>query len=163
MNKIWIWVLVIVALLVGAYIGYAYEKNKFVTLMSNMQASYQNQLEQARKSAQKTQPTPVASNIVMMSKNGKLVTDANGRSLYTYDKDTTGKSNCTGTCATIWPPYLAKGNVSSPMPANLGTTIRSDGSTQYTLNGKPLYYYANDKNPGDTKGDGIGGIWHLAK
>lgn len=157
MNKGVTWLLVVVALLVGLYAGYAYEKNKMDGLMMSMQSNYQQQLNAA-----KTQPTGMMSDVVMMSKTG-YATDPKGMSLYTFDNDKNGMSSCYGACASLWPAYTVSGTVPATLPAHLGTTKRTDGSMQYTWDGKPLYYYAKDTKTGDTMGDGIGGVWHLAK
>jgi predicted lipoprotein with Yx(FWY)xxD motif len=82
-----------------------------------------------------------------------------GPTLYTFSKDTTGKSNCSGACATNWPPATSA-------PGMKVTKIkRSDGSSQVALNGHPLYRYIGDKKPGDANGDGLtvyGGLWKAA-
>jgi predicted lipoprotein with Yx(FWY)xxD motif len=100
------------------------------------------------------------------SQLGQILTDSKGDTVYVFDKDTNGKSACSGSCANIWPPVTASG---SPKPGNgvaaskLGTTTRSDGSTQVTYAGRPLYTYTADASPGDTTGNGInefGAVWH---
>lgn len=100
---------------------------------------------------------------------GTYLTDAKGMTLYTFANDTPGVSNCYGTCAEKWPAYgpgikADTGPVNLPMlPANVDTTKRSDGTLQFTWKGMPLYYYFSDKNPGDTYGEGIGGVWYIVK
>lgn len=91
----------------------------------------------------------------------------NGRVVYSYDRDTAAVSNCTGECASIWPPYTITdtsglGNLQSGVNGKVGTIQRADGSLQVTYNGKPLYYhgYADTDNSGPV-GDGIDGVWHL--
>ncbi len=153
---------IIVALLAGAYAGFAYEKNKFVRRSNEMTADFQRQLNEAR-SAAETIPTGAVSDVTLKSESGDYQTDASGMSLYTFDKDTKDTSNCTGTCLTNWPPYLVKGEVPSSLPNYVGTMERSDNSVQYTWNDKPLYYYIGDKKAGDITGDGVGKAWHLAK
>jgi len=84
----------------------------------------------------------------------------NGMTLYVFDKDKAGVSSCYATCATKWPPYLAaKGE-----KAKAGWTMikRKGGKEQWAYDGKPLYYYAGDKKKGDSTGDGLGGVWHVA-
>lgn len=99
------------------------------------------------------------------SSNGILVagpvTLNPGFTLYVFDNDlgTPGNSNCNGTCATNWPPLLIDDGVASGV-SNLGIIIRSDGSAQATYQGRPLYYYSGDNAPGETNGEGIGGVWH---
>jgi predicted lipoprotein with Yx(FWY)xxD motif len=93
-------------------------------------------------------------------KNG-LLTDADGRTLYTFDKDAGGKSNCTGGCAAAWPPFFAQ----DPPKDNGAFTqiMREDGRMQWARDGKPLYFFAGDGRPGDAKGDGTGNVWHVVK
>ncbi|MDH6576113.1 hypothetical protein [Kitasatospora sp. MAP5-34] len=97
---------------------------------------------------------------------GTIVTDGSGFTLYRFDQDTAqpSMSNCNGACATLWPPEKAAGTPQlKGIDAKLvGTVTRSDGSKQVTLNGWPLYRYSPDTKPGDTKGQGFGGIWFAA-
>lgn len=157
------WLLVIVALGVGAYGGYFYEKTKFVKLMTTQFNDMQKQITDAKMAANTMM---VKSDVVMMATDKKLgsyATDAKGMALYTYDKDTKDVSNCTGACAEKWPPYVVSGSVPSQLPEHLGTIKRADGTMQYTWDGKPLYYYVTDKDSKDIYGDGVGGVWHVAK
>lgn len=89
---------------------------------------------------------------------GKVLTDANGMTLYTYDKDEKGKSNCSGECAEYWPP--AKATASDKPVGDLTIIKRDDGSMQWADDGKPLYTFAKDKKPGDMTGDKMKGVWH---
>lgn len=102
-------------------------------------------------------------NISDTSVLGSFIADSAGRTLYIFDKDTKGTSNCTsGTCAQNWHPLTAvdKSKLQSGIDATLlGTIQRPDGSSQVTYNGLPLYYFIGDKNAGDTKGQGVGGLW----
>ena len=84
-----------------------------------------------------------------------------GFSLYVFDDDLAapGTSTCDGACATAWPPLLVSDGVASGV-SNLGTITRSDSSVQATHEGRPLYFYFGDSVPGDTHGDGVGGVWH---
>lgn len=94
--------------------------------------------------------------------DGVLV-GSNGMTLYTFDKDAagTGKSVCTGPCAQNWPPLVANaGNASS---GDWAVIARDDGSKQWAYKGKPVYFWAKDQKPGDRTGDGVNGIWRLAK
>jgi predicted lipoprotein with Yx(FWY)xxD motif len=92
---------------------------------------------------------------------GKALVDANGMTLYTFDRDDTpGKSNCGGKCAGNWPPFVAPANA---VNMNDWTVIvRGDGSKQWAYKGKPLYRWMNDKQPGDIDGDGRFNVWHIA-
>lgn len=93
---------------------------------------------------------------------GAYLTDPKGMTLYIFTKDAPNVSNCNDGCATTWPPYLAPSN-GGTLPADITVFKRNEGTWQYAWAGKPLYYYAGDKAPGDTTGQGIGGIWFVAK
>lgn len=90
-----------------------------------------------------------------------MLVDAKGMALYTYDKDATGVSNCTGQCAQNWPPLLAEAGAKAEGEWSL--VKRDDGSLQWAYDGKPLYTFINDKQPGEVTGDGKMGVWHVAK
>jgi predicted lipoprotein with Yx(FWY)xxD motif len=96
------------------------------------------------------------------SAKGKVLTDAKGMTLYTFDKDAGGKSACNGPCATNWPPLKA----AASDKAEGGYTMikRDDGAMQWAYKGKPLYTWAKDSKPGDITGDGfLNGVWHIAQ
>ena len=92
---------------------------------------------------------------------GNVLTDAKGMTLYTFDKDADGKSACNGPCATNWPAVKAEASDA----AGDGYTIitRDDGSKQWSMNEKPLYFFAADVQAGDARGDGQGGVWHVIR
>ncbi len=93
---------------------------------------------------------------------GKTLTDHNGRTLYTFDKDADGKSACNGPCATNWPPLMA----AATDKATGGYTVlkRDDGAMQWAYKGKPLYTWSKDQKPGDVTGVGfMNGAWHVAQ
>lgn len=93
--------------------------------------------------------------------SSSMLTGTNGMTLYTEDTDTGGKSMCNGPCATNWPPLTA---AAGAKPVGDFTIItRDDGTLQWAYKGKPLYYWKNDKAPGDMTGDGVAGRWHVAK
>jgi predicted lipoprotein with Yx(FWY)xxD motif len=99
---------------------------------------------------------------------GKIIVDGRSRTLYLFEKDKNGKSACSGACATNWPPLLTKGKPKASggvKASKLGTTKRSDGTTQVTYGGHPLYTFVADKNkPGSTKGEGLdafGAEWYV--
>ncbi|MEV8097991.1 SCO0930 family lipoprotein [Kitasatospora sp. NPDC085879] len=98
-------------------------------------------------------------------KLGSVLTDGQGFTLYRFDKDTAKPpaSNCSGTCATTWPPVVNDDSTSAGTgvdASKLGEITRADGSRQLTVGGWPAYRYAQDSAPGDTKGEGVGGTWH---
>jgi predicted lipoprotein with Yx(FWY)xxD motif len=92
---------------------------------------------------------------------GKALVDAQGLTLYTFDRDTAaGKSNCNGKCTINWPPLAATADAK-----NMGdwtVIVRNDGSKQWAYKGKPLYRWMEDKKPGDVDGDGRFNVWHIA-
>ncbi|MEU4289206.1 hypothetical protein AB0E63_13385 [Kribbella sp. NPDC026596] len=93
---------------------------------------------------------------------GKVVVDGNGRTVYIFDKDTSGKSNCQGDCLAKW-PVVAAGD-GTPQLDGIDTSLvstitRSDGSKQLAIGGLPLYLFASDAQAGDAKGQAVGGVW----
>src|SRR4051794_20043940 len=99
---------------------------------------------------------------------GTVLVDAKGRTVYLFEKDTKGKSACSGACAKNWPPVLTGSKpkaAGSARSAKLGTTRRADGTKQVTYAGHPLYTFVLDQNkPGSTKGEGVdafGAEWYV--
>ena len=94
--------------------------------------------------------------------NGMLV-GPNGMTLYTFDKDTagTGKSACSGPCATAWPPLMAPADAKAE--GDWSVITRDDGAKQWAYKGKPLYYFQKDTAAGDKNGDNMRDVWHIAK
>ena len=89
------------------------------------------------------------------------LTDKKGMTLYTFDKDAGGMSSCYDDCAKHWPPYVGKTGDATMKDWTL--VNRKDGTMQWAYDGKPLYFYADDKKKGDIAGDGKGGVWHIIK
>jgi predicted lipoprotein with Yx(FWY)xxD motif len=105
---------------------------------------------------------------VRSTKLGKVLVNGKGVTLYLFMKDKKGKSACAGACAKAWPPLLTKGHPKASggaSSAKLGTTKRSNGTTQVTYNGHPLYTFIMDHNkPGSTAGEGskaFGAEWYV--
>lgn len=95
---------------------------------------------------------------------GQVLVDAEGYTLYVFLNDKPGTSNCNGNCSANWPPLLAEGEVvtGDGLDAGLVATItRDDGTIQVTYNGRPLYYYYDDNNPGDANGQGANDVWYV--
>src|SRR5438132_14307799 len=89
---------------------------------------------------------------VQASSLGQILVDANGKTLYLFEADTSTQSTCSGACAQAWPPLTTAGAPKATSGASaslLGTTTRSDGTTQVTYNGHPLYTFVSDTKPGD--------------
>src|SRR5690349_8200062 len=94
--------------------------------------------------------------------NQQVLVDSQGMTLYWFAIDTPSKSNCSGSCATYWPPVKGPLTAGSGVTGTLGTITRSDGTKQATYLGHPLYTYVGDKGPGQNKGNGLnisGGLW----
>jgi predicted lipoprotein with Yx(FWY)xxD motif len=92
-----------------------------------------------------------------------VVTNAKGRTIYSFAPDTSSKSKCNGSCAQLWPPVKGPAKAGPGVTGKLSTIKRSDGSTQATYNGHPLYTYVGDAKPGQATGNNLnlsGGVWH---
>jgi predicted lipoprotein with Yx(FWY)xxD motif len=96
-----------------------------------------------------------------MTGKGGVLTDHKGMTLYTFDKDSGGKSMCNGDCATNWPPLMATAGAKDE--GGYTVVTRDDGSKQWAYKGKPLYTWVKDKAPGDMTGDGVKDVWHVVK
>jgi predicted lipoprotein with Yx(FWY)xxD motif len=115
-------------------------------------------------------PPPVATGTSGQTLDAKsiggkaLLTNANGITLYTFAPDSMNKSVCYGDCATYWPPVPGHMSAGPGVTGTIGTITRTDGSTQSTYDGHPLYTYIGDHAPGQDGGNDInlnGGVWHV--
>jgi predicted lipoprotein with Yx(FWY)xxD motif len=103
-------------------------------------------------------------NVGQNSTLGSFLVDSKGMTLYLFTNDKPNTSNCYGGCAGYWPPLLTNGAPVAGTGVNasmLGTTKRTDGTTQVTYNGWPLYYYVSDKAAGDTTGEDVQNVWFV--
>lgn len=103
--------------------------------------------------------SPVVNNSVLITKSngtiGSYLADPAGKTLYVYNADTPGVSNCVASCLANWPAYQATGSTSK-LPTGISAIKRPDNaSNQYTYMGRPLYYFVNDSQSQVT-GNGIG-------
>jgi len=92
------------------------------------------------------------------------LTDTAGKTLYLFQADSNGMSNCNGECAAAWPPLTGSVTPATGVTGETSTFSRSDGGKQIVLNGHPLYYFTMDTAAGDTKGEGVnafGGLWYV--
>lgn len=112
----------------------------------------------------------VAPETVAVSKTdalGEFLVSNDGGTLYTFSKDTAGVSNCSGDCAKNWPAYTVGAEdklvAGAGIEGKLGTIKLENGKLQVTYNDMPLYYFAKDAAVGDTTGEGVGGVWTVAK
>ena len=161
-SLIWLIVIIVVVVLAGFWIWSA----------NSMPSATTAALTPTSTSAGAGAPTAPATVVLASASTTKLgafLVAANGMTLYKYTPDTPGVSNCTGGCAAAWPPYTVSADVASTtlggattdIGGQIGTITRADGTLQVTYNNMPLYFYANDKAVGDTKGQNVGGIWFV--
>jgi predicted lipoprotein with Yx(FWY)xxD motif len=120
----------------------------------------------AKKSKPASQSATATSGTVDVanSKLGKILVDANGRTLYAFDHDTPTMSACTTAngCAGLWPPLMMTGQPTGGTGVTASMLSVLAGGTQVVYGGHPLYTFANDTAPGDLKGQGFAGnIWHV--
>jgi predicted lipoprotein with Yx(FWY)xxD motif len=91
-----------------------------------------------------------------------MFVNGKGMTVYTFDKDASGKSMCNGQCATNWPPLIVAD--ASKAKGDWSVVSRDDGLKQWAYKGKPLYVFVKDTKPGDKAGDSfLNGAWHIAK
>jgi predicted lipoprotein with Yx(FWY)xxD motif len=93
-----------------------------------------------------------------------LLTNSKGLTVYTFAPDSVNKSVCYGDCATYWPPVPGNMSAGPGVTGKIGTITRTDGTTQATYDGHPLYTYIGDHSPGQDGGNNVnlnGGVWHV--
>ncbi|MBH8609722.1 COG4315 family predicted lipoprotein [Pseudomonas mohnii] len=105
-----------------------------------------------------TLPTLALAAEPVMMKDGMMV-DHKGMTVYTFDKDSGGKSMCNGDCAKNWPPMMAPAGAKAE--GKFTPIKRDDGMMQWAYDGKPLYTFVKDEKPGEMKGDGMKDVWHI--
>ena len=113
-----------------------------------------------------TPPTPKHDiRLATDAKLGSILTDSNGNTLYFFSIDADGQSGCTGGCLTAWPVFFKSSPTldSGLNSADFGTITRTDGASQTTYKGWPLYYFQNDSKAGDVNGEAVGNVWFVAK
>jgi len=102
--------------------------------------------------------------MVATSDLGQILVDGEGRTLYLFTPDEAGTPTCYEGCAQAWPPLLASGEITVGAgldDSDFSTAPRTDGGDQVKIGNWPLYYFATDAAPGDTKGQGVGGVWFV--
>ena len=103
-------------------------------------------------------PNTPADISVFEDKGAYVLRNQDGLALYTYDLDVDGRSHCVNKCAETWPPVLASDGASTEVGD--WKSIQRGKVRQWSYRGKPVYTYSKDA-PGETKGDGVDGKWHL--
>jgi predicted lipoprotein with Yx(FWY)xxD motif len=89
---------------------------------------------------------------------GNFLVNSQGMTVYVFDVDQPGVSNCYDQCAVAWPPVAYTGGA---LPAGYSAITRKDGTQQLAFDNRPLYTYIGDQAPGQTNGDGVDGTWHI--
>lgn len=92
---------------------------------------------------------------------GPVLATPEGMTLYTFTRDTPDMSRCYGRCAVAWPPFRAPPGAAGAGPWSV--VPRTDGIAQWAYKGQPLYTYEKDTRPGETRGEGVGHTWHVAR
>ncbi|MCU1366945.1 MAG: hypothetical protein JWL72_4161 [Ilumatobacteraceae bacterium] len=93
---------------------------------------------------------------------GSILQTSDGKTLYVFSKDSGTTSACSGGCASAWPPLAGTVEPGKGLDGeDFATITRDDGTQQVTFYGHPLYFYAGDSAPGDTAGQGEGGVWYV--
>ena len=90
----------------------------------------------------------------------QVLVGANDMTLYTFDKDAVGVTNCYDKCAENWPPLIA--DAGAKPEGDFTLVDRTDGSKMWAYKGWPLYFWVKDEKAGDTTGDMVGEVWHTA-
>ncbi len=137
-------------------------------------SAYPAENEKSTSTAAATTPTTpaVASGVRVTVKHASklgtiLAAGPKKLTVYMFEGDKGASSSCAGACASVWPPVTTSGAPAADGAANsadLGTITRSDGTTQVTYKGHPLYFFARDKDSGDAYGEGVNGFgadWYV--
>jgi predicted lipoprotein with Yx(FWY)xxD motif len=101
--------------------------------------------------------------VVQHSSLGWVMAKADGSVVYTYAKDSKGKPpTCTGSCASVWAPVTGspKAGPADTFPGSFSLVTAANGQKVITYEGLPLYTFVGAP-PLSTKGNGIGGVWHV--
>jgi predicted lipoprotein with Yx(FWY)xxD motif len=118
----------------------------------------------AAPSAEASAPAAGTTIALADSSLGKILVDSKGMTLYMFDPDAAGTPTCYDACAATWPALLADGTPTAGTgldAAKLSTVDRTDGGKQVKFGTWPLYFFAADKAPGDTNGQGQGDKWFV--
>lgn len=114
--------------------------------------------------APSTAPAVKSATATVGGASASILTNAQGMTLYYFDSDSTTTSACTGSCTQLWPALISSsGAPAAPSGVNGNFSIINGGNgAQVAYNGHPLYTYSGDTAPGQTKGNGLFGKWHVA-
>ena len=92
---------------------------------------------------------------------GTVLVDEGGNTLYIFTADEGDVSVCYDECEANWPIVDSGSATGEGVEVTTGFTVRDDGSEQLTINGRPVYRFAADLDPGDVNGQGVGGVWYV--
>lgn len=158
-------IVVIVAVALGVWWWVAYQQNGNTSGAGSYAPIATTPTTTPTPVATTTQNGPVVLNTSSNAKLGTYLVAPNGMTLYHFTNDTPGVSTCTGQCAALWPAYTVSAALPPSAISGIGGAIgfipHSQGNFQVTYNGSPLYFYYKDKNPGDTNGQNVGGVWFV--
>lgn len=169
-SIIWL-VVIVVIIIVGGYLWWA-SMSSYQSPVTTTQTP--SSATPTTPSANPTAPQPPSAVTTITLNNsgggvfGSYLSGSNGMTLYQSTKDANNVSNCTGACATAWPPYTVSAATAASLTSDPGiagkiaTIRRADGSLQVTYRGLPLYFYAGDAKSGDTKGEAVNGFTEVA-
>jgi predicted lipoprotein with Yx(FWY)xxD motif len=172
-SIIWL-VVIVVVVVIGGYFWWASMSSSPASITTTQTPPATTPTTGTTNPTNPTNPSATSSDIGLTLNNsgggqfGEFLAAPNGMTLYQSTKDTTNVSNCTGACATTWPPYTVSAAAAATLTADPGITgkistiTRADGSLQVTYRGLPLYFYAGDTKPGDTNGEAVGGFTEVA-
>jgi predicted lipoprotein with Yx(FWY)xxD motif len=160
-----VWAVVILLIIIGAGGWYWW-------MMMSKQGAYQAKPTQnlgingSPNQTNNGQPATAVLTVAHDTTMGDYLVAANGMTLYSFTKDTTNTSNCSGQCAVLWPPYAPNNNplmAGAGVSGTISTITRADGTSQITYNGVPLYFWQGDSKVGDTTGNNYNGVWFVVK
>jgi predicted lipoprotein with Yx(FWY)xxD motif len=161
-----------VSVLLAAGCGSSSKSSNSTSAASAYPATNQQSSTAASTTTASTTPpasgTAVAVTAKHASKLGTILAAGSKKlTVYMFEGDKGASSSCSGACASVWPPVTTSGNPTASgaaSSAGLGTITRSDGTTQVTYKGHPLYFFARDKDSGDAYGQGVKGFgsdWYV--
>ena len=172
-SIIWLVVIIIIIVIAGYFWWSSMPSYQSPTTATQIPTSATAPIPSTRPTTSQTPPQPTTFAILTLNNSGdgvfkSYLSASNRMTLYQSTKDVDNVSNCTGACATAWPPYTVSAAKAATLTADpgivgkIGTIKRANGSLQVTYRGLPLYFFARDTKPGDTKGEAINGFTEVA-
>lgn len=165
-----VWIVVVVIVLIGAGIWYWSSSASMNPQAASNTSTSTNTAGGTGTPSGSTNPTSATTTAIILNTEttstlGTFLVSTNGMTLYMSKADKAGVSNCTGVCATVWPPYTVSAAQATTLlgstpgiTGEIGSIKRADGTIQVTYNNLPLYFYEKDQLVGDAKGQNVGGF-----